>query len=111
MVTRGVSSPPTECFADSECNVVDSCCFDTCLGHRVCKTADLIVGSGHGGLGPLGIGRVGLLGSPEVELRTGFQPAHGASSGHVQFKDSHQEPLQNIHTSTHKKSGKIKFQD
>ncbi|XP_043211017.1 uncharacterized protein LOC122375583 [Amphibalanus amphitrite] len=41
VTSRNFASPPTECAGDHECSAVDRCCFDTCLEHRVCKTADI----------------------------------------------------------------------
>ncbi|XP_076030890.1 uncharacterized protein LOC143019076 [Oratosquilla oratoria] len=37
-------APPITCFSDASCAGVDKCCFDRCLGERVCKP-------------PLGLGR------------------------------------------------------
>ena len=41
VTTRNFASPPTECAGDHECSGLDRCCYDTCLEHRVCKTADI----------------------------------------------------------------------
>ncbi|KAF0289357.1 hypothetical protein FJT64_012411 [Amphibalanus amphitrite] len=35
---------PTECYSDSECSTVDLCCYDVCLRHKTCKTADYTEG-------------------------------------------------------------------
>ena len=43
---RNYASPPTECVSDHECSGVDRCCYDTCLEHRVCKTADIAAAIG-----------------------------------------------------------------
>lgn len=42
LTARNFASPPTQCYGDSECASTDKCCHDTCLQHRVCKTADYV---------------------------------------------------------------------
>lgn len=46
VTSRNFASPPTECAGDYECSGVDRCCYDTCLEHRVCKTADIAAAVG-----------------------------------------------------------------